>query len=401
MELALVFALQIIGLAAAGALARPLIGIDPPASVRRVAAAVARAARGFALRALGRALGFALFAALGLALVGLAAGHGERGLYALAGALAGAALASVVALVAQAAANRASSAVVVALHARFELGLSTGLRTGGALGLTSQALGVLGSLAAVGLAFLVGGVDALVPGHGGVLAALPGYALGAALVATVFAASTGVYAASARAGELSASLADAGVQRNEAQNPALVSAIVGEELERAAGAVRLFALAGAGSAVAILTALGDGSEMATFSRRAAVPLLLWAFGLVANAAGLFAARALEAEGAAPALARGQASVGAVWLFGLVGAGYWLLPEVWPPLAGAAALGLAGGALVPWSLVRGARRQGGALRDALDALRGGAAAAEATSFGFGLLHAAGGLAMLGVVAARIC
>ncbi|HWP06802.1 MAG TPA: sodium/proton-translocating pyrophosphatase [Polyangiaceae bacterium] len=397
MELALVFALQIIGLAAAGALARPLFGVDAPASVRRVAAAVARATRGFALRALGRALGLAFFAALGVALLALSGGHGERGFAALAGAVAGAVLASVVALLGQAVANRATSAVVVAAHARFDHALTTSLRASGALGLTSQALGVLGSLGAVGIAFLVGGADALVPGHGGALAALPGYALGAALVGAMVAASSGVYAASARAGELAATLADTGVQRNEAQNPALVSAIVGEHLERAAGAVRLFALASAGSAVAILLALGDGSEMATFSRRAAVPLLLWAFGLVANAAGLFAARALEAEGAAPALARGQASVAAVWLFGLVGAGYWLLPEVWPPLAGAAALGLTGGALVPWSLVRGARRQGGALREALDALRGGAAPAQASSFGFGLLHAALGLAVLaGVV-----
>jgi len=396
MELALIFALQLVGLAAAGALARPLFGVDAPASVRRVAAAVGRATRAFAVRALGRALGLAFFAALGLALVGLGAGHAERGFYALAGAGAGAALAAAVALVAQAAGTRASVAVVVASYGRFDLALSTGLRAGGAVGLMSQALGVLGALGALGVAYLLGGVDALVPAHAGALSALPGYALGAALVALMFAECAGVYAASARSGELAAGLVASVVHRNEAQNPALVSAIVGERLEHAAGALRLFALSGAGSAATILIALGDGSEMATFSRRAAFPLLLWAFGLVANAAGLFAARALEAEGAGPALARGQASVAAVWLFGLVGAGYWLLPEVWPPFAGAAALGLVGGALVPWSLVRAASRQTGPLRHALDALRGGAAPAQATSFGFGLLHAALGLAVLGAV-----
>jgi len=403
MELALIFGLQIIGLIVALALARPLFGAEPSASVRRVVAAVGRATQAFVLRALGRGAVLAGLVAVALGAVALGTGRIQAGLAELLGALAGATLAAVTALLAKLAGTRATTAVVVALHRRFDLALSTSLRSAGAVGMTSQALAVLGALGVVAVGHWVATPEALGTGHAHPVGGLPGYVLGAALVALTLTQSSGAYAAAARAGELRADLTPSLAQRSDAQNPALVSAVVGERLEHASGATRLFALSAAGAALALLLAAGDGVDAAAFSRRAALPLLLWAFGLVANGAGLFAARALEAEGAGPALARGQASVAAVWAFGLVGAGYWLAPDVWPPLAAAAALGLVGGALGPWSIVRGARRQAGPLRDALDALRGGPAPAQATSFGFGLVHAAlglAGIAALAVAAARL-
>jgi hypothetical protein len=403
MELALIFGLQLLGLVVALALARPLFGAEPSAGVRRVVAAVGRATQAFTLRALGRGALVTGLGALGLGALGLGTGRTHAGLAELLGAVAGATLAGLTALLAELAGTRATTAVVVALHRRFELALSTSLRSAGAVGMTSQALAVLGALAVVAVGHWLATPEAVATGHAHAVVGLPGYVLGAALVALTLAQSSGAYASAARAGELRAALTPSLAQPSDTQNPALVSAVVGERLEHAAGATRLFALSAAGAALALLLAASDGVDSATFSRRAALPLLLWAFGLVANGAGLFAARALEAEGAGPALARGQASVAAVWAFGLVGAGYWLAPDVWPPLAAAAALGLVGGALGPWSIVRGARRQAGPLRDALDALRGGTAPAQATALGFGLLHSAlglAGIAALAVGAARL-
>jgi len=117
---------------------------------------------------------------------------------------------------------------------------------------------------------------------------------------------------------------------------------------------------------------------------------------VANATGLFAARGLEAQGAQPALTRGTLSLGAVWLFGLLGAGYWLYPESWLWFAGVGALGLAGGALGPAAVTLGARRQGRPLRDTLEGLRCGVAPAAVTSFGFGLACAAFVVSVIAVV-----
>ena len=403
MELALIFVLELVGLVVAAALARPLFGVEANPSVARVTAAVGRATRGFAFHALGRAGALTGLGAAALGALGFARGRADAGLAELAGALAGATLAAAAALLAERAGTRATTAVVVALERRFDRALSVSLRAAGAVGMASQALSVLGALAVVAVGRWVAAPEAIAGGHAPTLVGLSGYVLGAALVALLLAQSAGAYAAAARAGELRAALTAGVPPRSDAQNPALVSAVVAERLEHAAGATRLFALSATGAAVALLLSASNAADFAAFSRRAALPLLLWAFGLIANGAGLFAARALEAEGAGPALARGQASVAAVWTFGLVGAGYWLAPDVWPPLAGAAALGLVGGALGPWSLVRGARRHAGPLRDALDALRGGAAPAQATSFGFGLVHAALGLfgiAALAVAATRL-
>ena len=229
------------------------------------------------------------------------------------------------------------------------------------------------------------------------LLALPGYALGAASVAFVLFRTSGVYAAAARHGELHATLGDASLARLEPRNPALVSAIVGAQLERGAGAARLFAASAVACSAALVLEVSDSPNIAAASRKAAFPLLLWAFGLVAHGAGLFAARSLEAQGAAPALARGMLSAAAVWLFGLLGAGYWLFPDVWPPLAAAAVVGFAGSALGSWAVARATRRQSGPLREALEALRAGAVPAATTGLGFGFTHAALGLAGVGVAA----
>jgi len=281
----------------------------------------------------------------------------------------------------------AAVTVVEAASSRFDLALAAALRTSGAAGVASQALGVMGALVLFALGhWLHGGGGDVGERARHASLALPGYALGASLVALLGVRTAGVYASSSRVGELGATLADATVARQETKNPALVSAMIGERLSAGVGAARLVAVTAVASAAAIVIGASSG-DSGLIGRKIAFPLLFWAFGLVANGAGLSVARSLEAEGAVPALARGQASAAVILVFGLIGAGYWLFPGSWPPLALAAALGLAASSVATFFVARAASRHGGPLRDVLDALRAGPAPAQAAAFGFGLRHAA--------------
>jgi Na+/H+-translocating membrane pyrophosphatase len=387
MELALIFVLELFGLALAVALARAAFNA-PSVGVHRVVAAVERAARAFFGRT--RAGLFALVGVTaGIVLAaGLWSGQRELGVASALGVLFGALLAATLAVVASVLGGRASGAVVTGAASRFDRALGAAVRGAGASGILAQSLAALGVLGLLGAGhWLHRGPT---PPTLGELAArsalaLPGFALGAALVASLLEATAGGYRAAARAGENWAILRDPSLVRQPARNPGLVSSLVGERLVHGAGSASLFAASVAAAVGAAALGLGGGATAEP--RWLGLPLLLWGFGLVANGAGLFVVRSLEAQGAGPALVRGQLSAGAVWLVGLLGGAYWLYPGAWAALAGAGAVGLAGGTLAPYTMARAFARRRGPLRETLDALESGAATTQAAALGFGLGHAA--------------
>ena len=398
MELTLVFVLEVCGLALAALLARSVFGGDPGAAVRRVASAVGRATVAFVRGSLARAAAGVAFAALAVLAAAGAAGHFDAGLTTASGLAWGAVLTAGTAWLTAVVGPRAGAAVLVAALGRFDRALVTTVRAVGAVGVFSQALAVGGALAVLGAGQLLHADDTAPFARAAHAAlALPGYALGAAVVALTLSFTSGAYAAAARTGERRAALLDAAIVRQESQNPALVSAVVGERSELAASAARVFASAATAAVAAVLLATSAGGDPRATTRSIAFPLLLWAFGLVANGAGLFTARGLEAQGAGPALGRGATSTAVVWLFGLVGAGYWLVPDVWPLFATVAALGLVGAVLASGAILEALRRRGGALRDAIDGARAGPAPPFAAAFGSGLTHAAVVITLIGVVA----
>ncbi|HSU40088.1 MAG TPA: hypothetical protein VLJ38_10980, partial [Polyangiaceae bacterium] len=384
MELALIFLLELGGLALGSALARAAFSAPSTPQVGRVVAALERAARAFLLRALTR-FGAFFGALLGLLLAtGVAAGHAGAALAGAAGMALGAVLAMATAFAATWLGGRAIRAAVARAGAELDLVLTTGLRSAGATGIAAQALGVLGALGLLGVGYWFHHGD--MAASAGEIArrsalSLPGYAVGTALVALWLHVTCGAYATSARAGELRGELLDAGVARHITQNPALVASLVGERLEHGALAARLFGATALATVASVWLALGSGTSEAAELRFVAFPLLLWAFGLVGNGAGLFVARALEAQGALPALVRGQACAAGVWLVGLLGAGYWLYPESWLVWFLPGAAGFVGGATAASATARAFARRRGALRDALDGLGVGAFAPQAAAFGF--------------------
>jgi K(+)-stimulated pyrophosphate-energized sodium pump len=390
MELALVFVLELGGLLLGAVLARAAFGAAPSSAVTRVVAALERAARAFLLRALGRfgpILGAVAAATLAL---GFVSGRVAAGIAAAIGMGVGAAFGAAVAVGASFLGSRAVSASVTRAGVRFDHALTTALRAAGAGSVVAQALGVVGALGLLGAGYwLHHGDSGASPGEIARRAGLtlPGYAFGAALVALWLHATCGAYAASARGGELHGELVDAGVARRATRNPALVSSLVGERLEHGASASRLFAASAVASVTVIWLAVGSAANEAPDLRFVAFPLLLWAFGLVANGAGLFVARALEAQGALPALLRGQACAAGVWLVGLLGAGYWLYPDAWLIFWCAGAAGFVAAVTATCATARAFARRRGALREALDGLPVGAPTPQAAALGFGLGHAA--------------
>jgi K(+)-stimulated pyrophosphate-energized sodium pump len=406
MELALIFVLQVSGLVLGLALGRAAFSDVPSVAVRRVVAAVERAARAFVARMrAGLTASIGVAAALVLA-GGFASGHPETGEAAAAGVVLGGALGFATAFVATVLGSRSLGAAVVGAGARFELALCSAVKGAGAAGIVAQALGVLGALAFVGGGLWLNHAQPALAGgaaFGLGLKALPGYALGAGISAFFAHATAGAYATAARGGTHWASAIDPRVLPHDAKNPGLVANLVGDRLEHGAAATRLFGATACAVAGVFAPALAAGTGAAVDLRGAVLPLLLWSFGLVANGAGLFVVRSLEAQGATPALARGQGSAAAVWLVGLLGGGYWLFPDAWPRLAAAGAVGLVGGAVGPFLLIRAFARRHGPLRDALDSLRAGAAATQAGAFGFGLGQAALSLLVVtgfALVAARL-
>jgi hypothetical protein len=379
-ELTLIFVFQASGILLSLALARLPSPHAALGSVRRICAAVERAASSFLARA---AVRLAIAVALGALLaagVGLAAGKPALAALAALAVCFGAALAGVSTWVAATLFARSSGPALAAAERRFDSTLVTSFTPAGAAGVLAQALGALGALA---LYFVEARVRAAAGDSASETAsALPAYWLGAGLSAFIAEGAAGTYRSAAEGG-LAAAARDRALTAWDPRNPALVSGLVGETL-------------GAGAVMLVLSTQLTAVPHEQL-RVAALPIVLLAFGLIASATGVWVARPLEAEGAGPALLRGQASATAIWLLGLAGACYWLVPSGFVGLVGAGALGLAASVLVTYALLAVSQRTSPIARDVADGLRAGSSAATVGSLAGGLAFAGAALALGGAAA----
>jgi Na+/H+-translocating membrane pyrophosphatase len=402
-ELTLIFVLQSSGILLALLLARLPAPPAAAPSVRRIGAALERAVNAFLLR------GAARLAVVTGVLVAVAIGVGiarrEFGASAVGalGAAVGAVLGALATWAGTALALRATGSALAAAERRFDLTLSTALSAGGAAGVLSQALGAFGALGLFLAELRLRGAGALPPDQAEKLAreaasTLPAYALAAALVALLVEGTSAAYRSAAGGGSSAAERHDPALSPWDPRNPALVSSLVGEQLAVGARAALAFATsAGVTSLVLVLATRGPALPDDRL-RFAALPLVLTFFGLVASAAGVWVARPLEADGAGPALARGQASSVAVFVLGLAAACHWLFPDRFVGLACAAAIGLAAACAVGHLLTLASQRGGGVVRETTEAFHAGPVPAIAGALAGGLGYFA--LALVVSVAATL-
>ena len=397
-ELGLIVGIDVVGLVLALLMWRQVAVRDAgPTAIRRLGGALERAARAFLWRE------FRLTGAATLALVVLAATVGvtlgesqgaisrfEGAFWAVAGLCLGAFCASVSGYAATVLAVRGSVRVAAAAAGSIDAALGVAMRAGGAAGLFGETLSVLGIASLFGLVYAVKGGFALPSEQSGPLAAqavllVPSFALGATAAALVLQRGGGAFHAASGVGSDQAGERDAGLEHDDARNPAVIAELVGDHV--GASATRIvdgFASSSVANAAALvigagLSAAAPGSDPLLLL---ALPLVVRAFGVIASAFGVFLVRSDEVSSLSHALLRGYLSTGVIALVGLAGTTFWLLGERFAPVCGAGALGLTSMLLAAHVFALRLGRRGAAIREAGEALRVGSGALIATSLGAG-------------------
>ncbi|MEB2311621.1 MAG: sodium/proton-translocating pyrophosphatase [Sorangiineae bacterium] len=397
-EIGLILAINVAGLAFAVTLARWVKNRDPgSAESRRLMAAIRRAADQFLwsehrLTALGAAgLGVLIFIVHGaLSRGGSPAASLESAFWTVLAVVAGAALASLAAHFAERRTLEASPRTVAAAGISMDRALGIALRSSGAAAIAAQALSTLGVLGFFALVYTMKGGLGLAPAEAAALAArvaslLPGFAVGAAGAALVLQRAGAAFRVASRIGADTAGERDAGLERDDPRNPAVVADFVGDHVGHAAVRVAdLFVSCAVASVatVALATRLLAKSPDAPARMLALVvlPLAVHAFGVIASAFGVMAVRTDEPSSIDAAFRRGAATTGLVTLGALAGTSFWLLGDQhWARFFAAGALGLAGTGAVAYAARYRAIRRFTPLRDVLESLRMG----EPGPIGYGL------------------
>jgi len=301
-------------------------------TLKRAEAAVERASVALLKHGAMRGLGLLVIPALGLSafglLPGVRGGVSELGrvIFLILALLCGGASAVLQARLIVGIVARAGSGAA-ALVARGSTGaLRPLIRASAAGALFGEALGVLGLSAAFAALYAVRG------GFAGnsenadlaseIVHLLPAFALGAAVLGVALSRAGGIAAAAAGVGSAHVSDPDAGISPADPRDPALladlVGRVVGEVVPRALASY--VASLGVTTALALLaTSLGPARALPYF----ATAMLIRAFGSIAAACGVLAARSSEGESAISGLFRGQVSALVVASFGLGAALFWL------------------------------------------------------------------------------
>lgn len=405
-EIGLILGINIAGLAFAISLARWLSARDPgTAEMRRLAGAVQRAAESFLWReyrlvaagAVGlAALVFAMQA--GLTRPGGPLGGVESGFWAVLGLLFGAGMACVTAYASAELAARASVRTLAAARVSLDRALGIATRAGGAAGLLVESLSVLSIGALFGLVFAMKGGFHLPPAQAAPLALhiamlLPGFGFGAVAAALVIQRAGATYHVGSDVGGDLAGERDAGLEHDDTRNPAVVAELVGDHVGLAATrTVDLFVSATVANVTAVIVAAAlyaaHHTEFAGMLALVTLPLVARAFGVIASGFGVMVVRADDAHSPAHALWRGHITTAVVALAGLAGATIWLLGErFWFPFFAAGTVGVLAAAAVAHAARFRIERRFNALRDVLESLRVGGAAAVAQGLGVGLQAAA--------------
>jgi K(+)-stimulated pyrophosphate-energized sodium pump len=418
-ELGLIVGIDVVGLALALLMWRQVAVRDAgPPAIRRLGSALERAARAFLWQEL------RLISAATFVLVLLAAGVGatlgdalgtltrlEAVFWTVAGLCLGVFGASLSGYVGTVLAVRGSVRSAAAAATSVDAALSTAMRAAGAAALFGETLSALGVSALFGLIYAIKGGFALPSDQSLPLAShavllMPSFALGAAAAALVMQRGGGAFHAASGVGADQAGERDAGLDHDDARNPAVVAELVGDHV--GASATRIidgFASSSVANAAALiigaaLAVAAPGGDPLLFL---ALPLVVRAFGVIASAFGVFLVRSDEVSNLSFALLRGYLSTAAIALVGLAGTTFWLLGEHFLPVCGAGALGLVSVLVAAHTLALRLGRRSSAIRDANDGLRIGGGALIAASLGAGLETALLPVAVLGaaaLVSARI-
>jgi K(+)-stimulated pyrophosphate-energized sodium pump len=412
-ELGLIVGIDVVGLALALLLWRQVTLRDAgPPAIRRLGSALERAARAFLWQEF-RLIAVATFVLVVLASVvsgTLAETQGtitrlETAFWTAAALFLGAFGASISGYVATILAVRGSVRAVAAAASSVDAALSVAMRAAGAAGLCGEALSMLGVGSLFGLVYAIKGGFALANEHSSPLAAhvallLPSFALGATAAALVMQRVGGAFHAASGVGSDQAGERDAGLDHDDARNPAVVAELVGDHV--GASATRIvdgFASASVANAAALIigAALSAAAPESDPLVLLALPLVVRAFGVIASAFGVFLVRSDEVSSLSSALLRGYLSTGVIALVGLAGALFWLLGEHFLPVFATGALGLVSVLLAAHVLGLRLGRRGTTIRDANEGLRIGGGALIAAGLGAGLETTLLPAAILGVSA----
>jgi Na+/H+-translocating membrane pyrophosphatase len=369
--------------------------------LHRLGSALLRAADAFVaqeLRLVALAAGvlapivFALYAVLSPA--GRGVSGLESGFWAALGLMIGAASTALTARVAARLGLRASLRCLAAAQKSLDRALGVSVRTGGAVGLFVETVGVVGIVVVFGLLFAMKGgakLDAVQVGElaRSISTLLPAYALGVAAAALVLGRGGATYHA---ASDVAADLAgerDAGLEHDDARNPAVVADLVGDHVGATVSrAIDLFLAATLANVTAVIVGASVYEAVRTSGSAslslAALPVVARAFGVVACAFGVMVVRTEDPESATVALWRGQAVTGIISLAGVAGSALWLVGEPhWLSFFWAGALGVAAATLGAHLGRYRIDRRVGPVRELIDTLRVGDAPAVAFGLGAGL------------------
>jgi Na+/H+-translocating membrane pyrophosphatase len=413
-KFALILAIHVGGLVFAVLLARWLLGRDAGgAELRRVASAVQRAADAFLgqqLRLVAAATGvlaLATFALHALLARAGALGRIEAAFWATLGLVSGALGACMVARMAVRLAQRASPRAVAAARTSLDRALSVSVRAAGSAGLMVETLAATSLLVVFGLLFVMkGGANAGAESATSLLESivllLPAHAFGAAAAAMILQRGGSTYHAAADAGADLAGEGDAGLDHDDARNPAVVADLVGDHVGPTAGrVVDLFVAATAANVTAVALGLAIYSSNARTPAAlglALLPIVVRAFGVIACSFGVMVVRVEEQKNPLLALWRGHASTAIISLGGLAGASIWLAGESWQRFLGAGTLGVVAAAAAAYITRWRIDRRLGPLRELSESLKGGSAGAVGHGFGVGLESAAAPILVVGIAMA---
>jgi len=301
---------------------------------------------------------------------------------------------------------RGSVRVAAAAGTSVDGALVTAMHAAGAASLFSETLSGLLVAAFFSSLFAIRGGFALPPEQASPLAShlvwlLPGLALGASVSALVLQRAGGAFHAASGVGSDQAGERDAGLDHDDARNPAVVSELLGDHV--GASATRHldgFASACVANVAALiiggtLSSLAPGTDPLTL---VVMPLVVRAFGVIASTFGVLLVRSEETSSLPHALFRGYLSTAAVTLTALGGVSYWLFAEHFLAVFASGALGLVSTLLAAHALLLRIGRRSATLRESGEAIRVSSATLVSAGLGAGLETVLVPVVILGVSAA---
>jgi len=398
-ELGLIVGIDVVGLVLALLMWRGVSVRDAgPLALRRLGGALERAARAFLWQEY-RLIGIATCALLvptviSSAVFDVGAGPVSRAAVAFwgaAGLCLGALGSTLAGYVATVLAVRGSVRAAAAAGGSVDAALAVAMRAAGAASLISETLSSLLVASLFGLLFAIQGGFTLPAEQALALARqvvllLPGFALGATVSALVLQRGGGAFHAASGVGSDQAGERDAGLDHDDARNPAVVAELVGDHVGASATrAVDGFASASVANVAALMIGVSLSSALpgADPLVMLALPLVVRAFGVIASAFGIILVRSDETSSVSSALLRGYLSTTAISLSGLWGISYWLFGEHFLAVSASGALGLLAVLLAAHGLLLRLGRRSGAVRDSHEALRVGGGALISVGLAAGL------------------